>query len=140
VNVLKQVLGQLAGGRVLDVATGRGGSIGVLKRNIKSHTAVVGIDASEVNIKQAQKSHGNEDVLLIRMNAEDLGLIDHSFDTVCIFNSLHHLANILQVLDEMKRVLRPGGKFVISETHRDGETEHSSGIPYPDCVFGEVDR
>lgn len=138
-NVLKQALGHITGGMVLDVATGRGGSIGVLQRNIKSHSVVVGIDNSEANIKQAQKSHGNEDVLFIRMNAEDLALIDHCFDTVCIFNSLHHLVNIRQVLDEMKRVLKPGGKFVISETHRDGETESQLTTVYIHHWIAQID-
>ncbi len=38
-------------------------------------------------------------------------------------SSLHHMADLLGMLGEMKRVLNPGGFFIIAEMYRDGQTE-----------------
>lgn len=122
-SIFKQALGDISGGVVLDVATGRGGSIGILKRNLKGYELIIGIDKSEVNIRAALKSKGEEDTAFIRMEAEHQGFTEGSFDVVFISNSLHHLPNIEQVLFEMKRVLKTGGKLIISEPHRDTALE-----------------
>ncbi|NOR83250.1 MAG: methyltransferase domain-containing protein, partial [Ardenticatenales bacterium] len=68
-----------------------------------------------------------------------MGLEDESFDTVSISASLHHLANIPLVLAEMKRVLRLGGRFIIAEMHRDGQTEAQLTVVYLHHWVAEVD-
>jgi SAM-dependent methyltransferase len=121
-NLLKQALGDIAADRALDVATGRGASIRVLKRYLKNYIDIVGVDNYEKAIKAA-KPYGKENTWFLQMNAEYLGFREQSFDLVNVSKSLHHFANAPQVLKEMKRVLKHGGRFVISETHRDGQTE-----------------
>jgi ubiquinone/menaquinone biosynthesis C-methylase UbiE len=51
---------------------------------------------------------------ITRMPADfhQLGFPDNHFDAVVCATVLHHAANIVQVLREAKRVLKPGGKFV----------------------------
>ena len=56
-NIFKQVLGDITGGRVLDVATDRGGFISTLKRCLQSYTEMVGIDVSERPLKDAWSSY-----------------------------------------------------------------------------------
>ena len=122
-NIIKRTLSDIAGGRVLDVATQEGGFVQILMESLKNYTEIVGIDINEQAIKTAQSATGREDVRFLVMNAEQLDFEDESFDTVSISASLHHLSNIQQVLDEMKRVLKPEGHFIIVEMHRDGQTE-----------------
>jgi len=57
------------------------------------------------------------------MDATHLNFPDRHFDTVCISNSLHHMADLPTVLSEMLRVCKPGGNFIISEMYRDGQSE-----------------
>ena len=57
------------------------------------------------------------------MDAEELDFGDESFETVSISFSLHHMADVEKVLEEMKRVVRPGGHFIVMEMHGDAETE-----------------
>ena len=42
----RRVLGDISGGRVLDVATGTGGFVRILLDGLRDHTEIVGIDAN----------------------------------------------------------------------------------------------
>jgi ubiquinone/menaquinone biosynthesis C-methylase UbiE len=42
-SALRQALGGISGGRVLDVATGEGGFIQTLIQNLKSYVEIIGI-------------------------------------------------------------------------------------------------
>ncbi len=114
-------LRSLSGGRVLDVATGDGEFIDTLMKALKDYDYFVGIDNSEKEIKSAKKRLKDQPVEIMEMNAEALEFENDSFDTVCISFSLHHLEKINQVLVEMKRILKPGGHFIIQEMFCDGE-------------------
>ena len=137
-NIFKQVLGDITGGRVLDVATGRGGFIGTLKRCLQSYTEMVGIDVSERALKDAWSSYSEESTHFIRMDAERLGFRDESFDTVSAAKSFHHWINVPQVLSEMRRVLKPGGLLVVCDMHRDVQTEAQRTDMYIHHLGAEV--
>ena len=122
-NVFEELFSDLAGGRVLDAATGKGGFIRVLHKYLNSYTEIVGIDSSGRMINTAQSKNKNQKIHFLQMNAEQIGFEEARLDTVSIAVSLHHLENVPQVLGEMKRVLKPGGMFIICEMHRDGMTE-----------------
>jgi ubiquinone/menaquinone biosynthesis C-methylase UbiE len=122
-DIIKSALGCIAGGKVLDVATQEGGFVQILIENLKSYTEIVGLDINEQAIEKAQSKIEKPGVRFLVMDAEQLEFEDQSFDTVSISASLHHLANIGQVLDEMKRVLKPGGHFILVEMHQDGQSE-----------------
>ena len=138
-NVFKQTLGDIAGGRVLDVATQEGDFVRILAESLKSYTEIVGIDICEQAIETAQSTFDQENIQFIQMDAEQMGLEAESFDTVSISASLHHLANIPPVLTEMKRVLRLGGRFIIAEMHREGQTEAQLTVVYLHHWVAEVD-
>jgi SAM-dependent methyltransferase len=118
-----RVLGQLSGGRVLDVATGEGGFVEVLRQDLKDYVDITGVDWDLEALTNAQEAISGEEVHFCQMEAERLAFGDSTFDMVNISASLHHLANPAQVLCEMVRVARPGGKVMVEEMHRDGQTE-----------------
>jgi SAM-dependent methyltransferase len=121
-NAFEELFTGLDGGKVLDVATGEGGYINILKRYLKSFSIILGVDTSARVLAAAQNSHKNPPIQFVQMNAEQLGFRSGEFDTVNISASLHHLENVSRVLAEMVRTLRPGGKFILTEMHRDGTT------------------
>ncbi|MDD6094321.1 MAG: class I SAM-dependent methyltransferase [Clostridia bacterium] len=53
-----------------------------------------------------------DNVLLCRINALDLPLKDNSIDCVVANSVLHLISNPQKVLDEIYRILKPGGKFI----------------------------
>lgn len=119
----KDILGQLFGGRVLDVATGSGGFIHFLLEGLQDYHEIIGVD-NNTRGKEAFEA-AFQDKPNIRFERQDAGRLDFddsSFDLVCISNSLHHLDPIA-VLGEMMRVLRPGGRLLLSEMYCDEQTE-----------------
>jgi SAM-dependent methyltransferase len=120
----KAVLGDLAGGRVLDVATGAGSFVQFLLDGLRDHDEIVGIDANLERREPFEVAFGDrDDVRFLEMDAHHLDFADASFDTVCVSNSLHHFADPSPVLAEMLRVVRPGGHVVVNEMYRDGQSE-----------------
>lgn len=115
-----QILNQIDGGVVLDAATGKGEFINILKQYLKSYTQIIGVDCSEKSVAYAQKLFPENNVEIFRMNLEHLPYEDSHFDLVCTSNSLHHFRDIDQVFAELKRVLKPGGIFILTEMYADG--------------------
>ena len=122
-NAFEELFTELNGGRVLDVAAGEGGYITILQRYLGSFDLITGVDLNRKTLSIAKRSFDSADIQFTQMNAEYLGFESGSFDTVNISASLHHLENVSRVLAEMKRVLKTGGKFMLTEMHRDGTTE-----------------
>ena len=52
------------------------------------------------------------------MDAENLKFSNESFDFIWTWGVIHHSANTERILEEMYRVLRPGGKATIMVYHR----------------------
>ena len=122
-KTFKDILETMPGGRVLDVATGAGRFVEILRESLASYTEIIGIDNSEPAATAFMNAFHDPSVHFQSMDAFTLEFPDCSFDTVGICFSLHHLPAPLPVLQEMKRVLRPGGNFIVSEMYRDHQTE-----------------
>jgi SAM-dependent methyltransferase len=122
-NAFEELFSEIRGGRVLDVATGEGGYIPILQRYLGEFDTIAGLDLNSKMLSTAQKVFDLPQIQFTQMNAEIMGFDPGSFDTVNISASLHHLENVSRVLAEMKRVLKSGGKFILTEMHRDGTTE-----------------
>jgi ubiquinone/menaquinone biosynthesis C-methylase UbiE len=123
-NTTEGILNWLSGGRVLDVATGSGDFISFLLEGLKEYDEIIGIDNNASRATAfAETFKDKPKIRFVIMDAMRMDFPDDSFDTVCISNSLHHMSNVMAVLNEMKRVLKPRGHLVISETYHDGQTE-----------------
>lgn len=112
--VLKELLPQSAGRRALDVGTGMGQFAFYLAR---AGFKVTGIDLSGEMIacakRHAIKNHLPVD--FITGDAELLEFEDDSFDVLVSRNLLWTLPHPEKALREWRRVVRPGGRLVISD-------------------------
>lgn len=117
---IAQRLKLISGGKVLDVCTGKGKFIKTLMKTLKAFDGFVGVDIVREDLAMAREEFQGQSVQFVEMDAKHLDFEDASFDTVCIANSLHHLDDVPRVLSEMKRVLKPGGVFLVEEMYRDG--------------------
>jgi ubiquinone/menaquinone biosynthesis C-methylase UbiE len=122
-NSMENTLSTISGGNILDVATGSGGFITFLIDSLESYTEITGIDCNERSIEAARKAHSQPNIHFLLMDGTHLDFPDSHFDTVCMANSLHHMADLPTVLSEMLRVCKPGGNVIISEMYRDGQSE-----------------
>jgi ubiquinone/menaquinone biosynthesis C-methylase UbiE len=118
-----QVFSQMHGGQVLDIATGPGGFIGVLKQFLKSYDKITGIDVRQDLLDKAEEAFPEEQIVFELMDASEMTFPDGYFDLVCCAFSLHHLIDIASVIDEIKRVLKPDGVVVFVEMYKDHQTE-----------------
>jgi len=106
-----------AGSRVLDVASGTGEPAITLAKKMKGEIEITGTDAMEGMVKVAQnkvKNLGLNNIEFTTMPAEKLEFEDNSFDHVICRFGVMLFQDSQQGLNEMCRVLKPGGRFVIA--------------------------
>ncbi|WLR43742.1 demethylmenaquinone methyltransferase [Bacillus carboniphilus] len=103
----------------LDVCCGTADWTIRLAEAVGNKGRVVGLDFSEnmLQIGQEKVKHEQLDYIeLIHGNAMNLPFDDNSFDYVTIGFGLRNVPDYNQVLQEMTRVVKPGGKVVCLET------------------------
>jgi len=120
-NIFKSIQG-LIGKKILDVATGQGEFISLLKDQLPGYISIIGIDESERSIENARTLFEDDKIEFQMMDAYKMSFPDDTFDIVTISNSLHHFALPEQILAEMQRVTKPGGKIIVHEMVSDDLT------------------
>jgi ubiquinone/menaquinone biosynthesis C-methylase UbiE len=103
---------------VLDVACGTGELERLLLQDHPEQT-LVGIDISEQMLVQARHKLGYANVTFRQATASRLPFPDQSFDVIVSANAFHYFPEPETALQEMKRVLKPGGKVVILDWCKD---------------------
>jgi ubiquinone/menaquinone biosynthesis C-methylase UbiE len=98
--------------QVLDVATGTGLVANLLAPRVNPGL-VFGIDLSE-NMLSIARAHKAKNVQFLGMAAEHLVFRAEMFDLVTMGEALAYLAEPTTALSEAHRVLRPGGRLVVS--------------------------
>lgn len=101
---------------VLDVATGTGRLPDALLNHTMFQGRIVGVDLSEKMLAQAERklAQDADRVTLMHAPAEDLPFLDDSFDVVACLEALEFMRDRNAALDEMLRVLRPGGVLLLT--------------------------
>src|SRR5215216_3839566 len=86
-------------------------------RNTPRYTGferIILLDYSRTQLEQAQQRLGtSEKYMYVAADAYRLPFIDGLFDTATMIRTLHHMADPPQVLGQVKKVLRPGGIFIL---------------------------
>ncbi len=118
-RIARLLLGLGPGDVVLDIACGPGNFSREFARAVGEDGLVVGIDASRTMLARAAEDlAGTGNLAFVRGDATALPFHDASFDGVCCFAALHLFADPFGALDEMRRVLGPGGRIAIMTSAR----------------------
>lgn len=108
-------------GSVLDAGTGTGLLAIELAKRIPG-VEVVGLDLSDVVFKLARDNARKGEVPLRvsfeRGDAEEMPFADNTFDLVISSNTLHLIENPIKMFNEIQRILKPEGRFLISDFRR----------------------
>jgi ubiquinone/menaquinone biosynthesis C-methylase UbiE len=108
---------RFSGQRLLEVGFGMGTD---LFQFAAAGAIVSGVDLSPEHIRIAQKRFALYGLAadLRLADAEQLPFEDESFDAVYTFGVIHHTPDTQKAVDEIYRVLKPGGTAIIGVYHR----------------------
>ncbi len=99
-------------GRVLDVGCGEGQ---VARSIARGGTQVVGLDPTPSQISEAHRRGGPP--LFVQARAEQLPFGDDTFGAVLLCLAIEHIDPFEPAIDEIARVLSPGGQFLLLLVH-----------------------
>ncbi|MBL1078843.1 methyltransferase domain-containing protein [Nocardia sp. 2] len=106
--------GDVAGRRILDAGCGSGALFAELRDRGAS---VSGIDASAAMVELARRRLGSDADVRVADLVDPLPLPDNAFDDVVASLVLHYLQDWGPTLMELRRVLKPGGRLLVSVEH-----------------------
>lgn len=106
--------GDVAGRHILDAGCGSG----PLAETLRERGAqITGFDSSPAMVAQAQRRLGTDTKVLVADLAEPLPFRTGEFDDVVASLVLHYLEDWSGPLAELHRVLKPGGRLILSVNH-----------------------
>lgn len=132
----------LPGASVLDVGCGPG-TITVDMAERVAPGRVVGLDAAaDVIAKASALGESLENVEFVVGNAYALDYADDSFDVVHAHQTLQHVARPVEVLRELRRVVKPGGVVAVRDVDYAGTIIHprTEGIAAWEALYQQVHR
>ena len=116
------------GWTMLDVGCGGGFTIRQLLKRSKD-AQVYGIDISEESVTKARQVNAevlDKQVYVTQGSAEQLPYNDEMFDLVTAVETVYFWPNLPDCLQEVRRVLKPGGKFAIMVEVVDSDSKWTS--------------
>lgn len=106
--------GDVNGRRILDAGCGSG----PLSAALCARGAIVtGVDSSPAMVELARQRLGDDADLHVADLSQPLPFDDDAFDDVVASLVLHHLPDWTVPLAELRRVLKPGGRLIMSVNH-----------------------
>jgi ubiquinone/menaquinone biosynthesis C-methylase UbiE len=115
--LLRELGGRVENARVLEVGCGQGVGVQILLEQFGA-SQVYGIDFDPLQVRRARRHlAGKFDgrVVLAVGNVERLPFTDECFDAVFDFGVLHHAGEWQTGVAEIRRVLKPAGRFFFEE-------------------------
>jgi arsenite methyltransferase len=132
------------GETVLDLGSGAGADVLISARRVGPTGKAIGLDMTDEMLDLARANAaeaGIENVDFVKGYIEDIPLADGSVDVV-ISNCVINLAgDKAKVLAEVSRVLRPGGRFAVSDVIADPDMDEATRADmaaYTGCIGGAL--
>ena len=115
--LLERLGGRLDGLQVLEIGCGRGVGTALLFEHFGAHRVMAcDLDPAMVALaRQRLASYGSDRLVLAVADAAAIAAPTASFDAVVDFGIIHHIPEWPAALREIRRVLRPGGRFFFEE-------------------------
>src|SRR5688572_10613696 len=103
--------------RVLDLASGEGYGADLLARHASS---VCGVDIAEDVIRHAAEKYTRPNLQFLKGSITRVPLSEnHSFDVIVCFEAIEHIKDHDELLQEIKRLLKPSGLCLVSTPNKE---------------------
>ena len=99
--------------KLLDIGCGTGYLINMLSKDYNAE--YIGLDLSPEMIKQA-KSKNIKNAIFVEGRSDEIPFDDNTFNIVTCSQSFHHYPDTDKAMQEARRVLKPGGLYILSDT------------------------
>jgi arsenite methyltransferase len=132
------------GETVLDLGSGAGADVLISARRVGSSGKAIGLDMTDEMLELAHTNAaeaGVENVEFVKGYIEDIPLADESVDVVISNCVINLAADKRVVLREAARVLRPGGRFAVSDVIADPDMDEATRadmLQWTGCVAGAL--
>jgi SAM-dependent methyltransferase len=132
------------GETVLDLGSGAGADVLISARRVGPAGKAIGLDMTDEMLELARANAaeaGVENVDFVKGYIEEIPLADSSVDVVISNCVINLAADKRKVLSEAARVLRPGGRFAVSDVIADpdmDEATRSDMEQWTGCVAGAL--
>lgn len=112
-RLMRGLLEITPGDTVLDVACGPGNTLRRLVPEVGEEGLVVGVDAAAPMLERAVQDTDSRNVAYVRADGANLPFRTGTFDAVSCFGALYLVDRPFAVIDELVRMLAPGGRIAI---------------------------
>ena len=132
------------GETVLDLGSGAGADVLISARRVGAAGRAIGLDMTDEMLDLARANAaqaGVENVEFVRGYIEEIPLPDASVDVVISNCVINLAADKRKVLAETARVLRPGGRFAVSDVIADPDMDDATRADmaaYTGCIAGAL--
>ncbi|HTE31032.1 MAG TPA: class I SAM-dependent methyltransferase, partial [Chryseolinea sp.] len=117
----------ITGKSVLEVGSGRGGGAKYIAERFKP-ASYTGMDIANSAVVLANKIHVASNLKFIQGSAESMPIEDNSIDVVINVESCHAYGSVDNFLKEVRRVLKPGGHFLMVDFRNEENVENMSTL------------
>jgi arsenite methyltransferase len=134
------------GETVLDLGSGAGADVLISARRVGAAGKAIGLDMTDEMLELARanaREAGVDNVEFVKGYIEDIPLADASVDVVISNCVINLSADKRKVLAEAARVLRPGGRFAVSDVIADPDMDEATRADmqqWTGCVAGALTR
>lgn len=110
-----ELLALKTGNTVIDIGCGPGNFTRRFAETVSPNGLAIGFDGSRPMLERAQTEEGGdpETLAYVLGDATNLPFEDATADAICCFAALHMFPDPFRSLDEMARVLKPGGRLAL---------------------------
>jgi arsenite methyltransferase len=134
------------GETVLDLGSGAGADVLISAHRVGATGKAIGLDMTDEMLELARVNAadaGVDNVEFVKGYIEDIPLPDDSVDVVISNCVINLSADKRKVLAEVARVLRPGGRFAVSDVIADPDMDEATRADmqqWTGCVAGALTR
>jgi arsenite methyltransferase len=134
------------GETVLDLGSGAGADVLISARRVGASGKAIGLDMTDEMLELARANAseaGLENAEFVKGYIEEIPLADKTVDVVISNCVINLSADKRKVLAEVARVLKPGGRFAVSDVIADPDMDEATRVDmqqWTGCIAGALTR